>query len=77
MMFVPQNQSSTALGGSGQGMGYGSMTPSLGVEFDTYYNGDLGDMYPDHIGIHINGNTNHYSPNCLSGPYYLCRQCKY
>lgn len=68
MMFVLQNQSSTALGGSGQGMGYGSMTPSLGIEFDTYYNGSLGDMYPDHIGIHLNGNTNHNSPNCLSGP---------
>lgn len=68
MMFVLQNQSSTALGGSGQGMGYGSMTPSLGIEFDTYYNGDLGDIYPDHIGIHINGNTNHNSSNCLVGP---------
>ena len=41
---------------------------SLGIEFDTYYNGNLNDMYPDHIAIHRDGNTNHSSPNALAGP---------
>ena len=68
MMFVLQNESPTALGVVGQGLGYGLLSPSLGVEFDTYRNADLGDPYPDHIGIHTNGNTNHNTANSLSGP---------
>ncbi len=68
MMFVLQNSSSTAMGVMGQGMGYGNLNPSLGIEFDTYYNPNLDDMYPDHIAIHRDGNTNHSSVNALAGP---------
>lgn len=68
MMFVLQNNSSTAMGIMGEGMGYGNMDPSLGIEFDTYYNPNLQDMYPDHIAIHRDGNTNHNSVNALAGP---------
>ena len=68
MMFVLQNESPTAVGVMGEGIGYGNLDPSLGIEFDTYYNGNLNDMYPDHIAIHRDGNTNHSSPNALAGP---------
>jgi gliding motility-associated-like protein len=68
MMFVLQNESPTALGVLGQGMGYGNLSPSLGIEFDTYHNEGLGDLWPDHIGIHKNGNTDHNTANSLAGP---------
>ena len=68
MMFVLQNNSSTAMGIMGEGMGYGNMNPSLGIEFDTYYNPNLQDIYPDHVAIHRDGNTNHNSTNALAGP---------
>ena len=68
MMFVLQNESSTALGNAGIGMGYGNLTPSLGIEFDTFHNKGIGDMYEDHIAIHINGNVNHNNTNSLAGP---------
>ncbi|MCZ8222733.1 MAG: hypothetical protein O9324_01905, partial [Microcystis sp. LE19-84.1B] len=43
-------------GGSGGGIGYSGINPSLGIEFDTYNNGSIDDGSGNHVGININGN---------------------
>lgn len=52
LMFVLQNQGSTALGGAGSGLGWWVITPSVGVELDTWNNGD-GDLPADHLAINF------------------------
>ncbi len=58
MAFVIQQQSSNA-GALGQGLGYGNITPSIAVEFDTYRNQNLNDPNNFHMAIMANGNPNH------------------
>lgn len=57
LVFVIQTQSNS-VGGLGGGLGYAGITPSLGIEFDTYDNGS-GAPYFDpngnHVGIDRNG----------------------
>jgi hypothetical protein len=59
IVFVLQPSSVEELGESGGDLGYAGITPSLGLEFDTY---DLnaGDPPVDHIGLIENGNTSSY-----------------
>ena len=58
---------STSIGGAGGGMGFSGVTPSVGVEFDTWQNGDFGDPVFDHIVIYKNGQPNHnVAANILS-----------
>ena len=47
------------MGGKGAGMGYLKLTPSLGIEFDTYQNATFGDPKEDHIAVLENGNIKH------------------
>ena len=55
--FAIQTQSSGA-GSSGGGLGYDGVTPSIGVEFDTYDNGlGAGDPNGNHIGINQDGSV--------------------
>ncbi len=54
-VFVIQPVSSS-IGGSGGGLGYSGVTPSVGVEFDTFHNPF--DPNTNHIGIDTNGNVN-------------------
>ncbi|MFN8321778.1 MAG: L-type lectin-domain containing protein, partial [Chitinophagales bacterium] len=60
IVFVLTNNPN-GLGSGGGGLGYGGNNQpfSLGVEFDTYENGNVGDPSYDHIGIESAGNTNH------------------
>ena len=68
--FVFQQQSVNA-GSTGGGMGYGGITPSLAVEFDTYHN--AWDPNYCHTAIEQNGDVNHtdLSGNNLAGPVQL------
>ncbi len=54
MVFVIQTQSNAA-GGAGGGIGYQDISPSLGIEFDTWYNNALSDPSGNHIGLDIDG----------------------
>jgi hypothetical protein len=56
IVFVIQTVSNTA-GGGGGGIGYQGISPSLGVEFDTYNNGGQDQNSGNHIGIDLNGNV--------------------
>ena len=60
---------STSIGGGGGDIGFGNVQPSLGVEFDTYQNGDFGDPSFDHITVIRDGVLNHNLPaGALAGP---------
>lgn len=50
----------------GEGMGFAGLSPSLGIEFDTYQNYHLGDPPEDHVAINVNGRPYHAAS--LSGP---------
>lgn len=68
MAFVFQTAGPYFLGGTGGGMGYQGIIPSLGIEFDTYHNVTSSDLIADHIAISRDGNTNHASPSNFAGP---------
>jgi peptide-N4-(N-acetyl-beta-glucosaminyl)asparagine amidase len=53
--FVIQNDSPTALGSNGGGLGYGGIPNSLAIEFDTWQNSELGDPNNNHISVHTQG----------------------
>ncbi|MFN0031976.1 MAG: L-type lectin-domain containing protein, partial [Flavobacteriales bacterium] len=66
--FVLQTVGTSAIGESGGGLGYLNFGPSLGIEFDTWQNGEYGDPFEDHIAIEMNGDINHNSANNVAGP---------
>lgn len=68
MAFVLQQSGTSATGQVGGAMGFGGISPSLVVEFDTYTNGGFGDLTSDHMGILRNGSNDHTSANSLAGP---------
>jgi gliding motility-associated-like protein len=56
--FTLQSMGLNALGSNGSGMGYSSITPSLGVEFDTFaYPGNATELPEDHVAVNLNGNN--------------------
>ncbi|MEO7524379.1 MAG: gliding motility-associated C-terminal domain-containing protein, partial [Ferruginibacter sp.] len=71
MAFVLQ-PISTSIGVTGNGLGFGGVTPSIGVTLDTYQN-SMPDSDPvsDHIGIQRNGDLDHLSANNLAGPVQI------
>jgi gliding motility-associated-like protein len=68
MVFVMQTVGPELLGAGGGGMGYDGISPSLGVEMDTWQNSDWGDPVQDHIAIISDGIANHSQPTNLFGP---------
>ena len=46
-------------GGFGGGLGYEGIDNSIGVEVDTWFNAENGDIPDDHIGMHSNGLISH------------------
>jgi gliding motility-associated-like protein len=59
---------STSIGQAGEGIGFQGVTPSVGIEFDTWQNGNLADPAYDHVAICKNGNLNHGGTTNLAGP---------
>lgn len=60
---------STSIGGDGSGMGFGGISPSIGVTLDTYQNSSPdSDPFYDHIAIQRNGIVDHLSTDNLAGP---------
>ena len=47
------------MGYAGEGMGFAGLEPSLGVEFDTYYNDHLQDLEEDHVALLRDGFVHH------------------
>lgn len=54
LAFVAQTVGATALGGTGEGIGYSGLNKSVAVEFDTWRNGH--DPNSNHAGVNTNGN---------------------
>jgi choice-of-anchor A domain-containing protein len=50
------NALTNVVGGAGGGIGYLGLGNSIGVEFDSWYNGNYNDINGNHIGVDINGN---------------------
>ena len=46
----------TAVGDGGKHMGYGGLRKSIAVEFDTWYNPEVGDLFTDHVSIQTSAN---------------------
>jgi len=67
IVFVLQNVGNRAIGLAGGGLGFDGFSPSLGIEFDTYQNSNIGDPAQDHIAIFKNGTVDHYGSTALSG----------
>lgn len=58
IVFTVQTSSNEA-GEAGGGLGYDGIANSIGIEFDTYYNSEIGDPSDNHIALDINGNVRH------------------
>lgn len=63
----------------GEGMGFGGLRPSLGIEIDTWLNEHLNDPPQDHLALLVNGQMNHATN--LAGPIAIpnvedCKQHK-
>src|SRR5580704_4530821 len=66
IVFVLQNNDSGTIGANARDMGYGGITPSIGISIDTYQNPEYNDPSYDHIAIQKNGDLNHATANNLA-----------
>jgi Legume lectin domain len=67
--FVVQADGSRALGGLGGSIGYGGMTHSVAVEFDTYRN--RGDLDGNHVAVVSRGRSDLPQPEAARAPVAL------
>lgn len=71
MAFVLQRAGNNALGWEGGALGFGGITPSLAVEFDTFYNPENTDPLFDHVAIQQSGEFIHTGINSLAPPVQM------
>ena len=57
LVFVVQTVANN-VGGAGGGIGYFGIPNSVGIEFDSWFNGALGDINSNHVGVDLNGSVN-------------------
>ncbi|MEY2910837.1 MAG: hypothetical protein RLZZ184_146 [Cyanobacteriota bacterium] len=57
LAFVIQTNK-TSIGGTGDDLGYGGITNSIAVEFDTFYFQPRNDINGNHVGLDLNGSLN-------------------
>lgn len=55
LAFIMTSALPTAMPAVGGGLGYTNLSPSVVVEFDTWYNSDAQDINGNHVGINVNG----------------------
>jgi len=73
IVFVVQRVGATALGATGEGLGFLNLgTASAGVEFDTWQNSNRGDPNSSHVGVNTAGSvtslqTANVAPNLDNG----------
>src|SRR5688572_18833831 len=68
IVFTVQTVSNTA-GGGGGGIGYSGISPSVGVELDTFNNGTQDQNSGNHIGIDVNGSTTSVALTPIAGRF--------
>ena len=68
MMMILQTVGNRILGAPGSGIGFQGLRPSLGIEFDTYQNTNLGDPAEDHIAILRDGVSDHQLNSLYAKP---------
>jgi Legume lectin domain/PEP-CTERM motif len=56
LVFAVQTVSSS-VGGAGGGIGYSGIGNSVGIEFDNWWNPEIGDINSNHVGIDLNGSV--------------------
>lgn len=66
LVFVVQNVANN-VGGAGGDLGYKGLAPSVGVEFDAFYNLENADQSQSHVAIDLNGSVFH---NAQNGPMF-------
>ncbi|UFH53090.1 lectin-like domain-containing protein [Spirosoma sp. KNUC1025] len=59
IVMVMQTAGNRVIGTTGSGIGFQGLKPSLGIEFDTHANPNLGDLSADHIAIIRDGVSDH------------------
>jgi len=67
LVFVVETLSNN-VGGVGGGIGYAGINRSVGIEFDTWFNGFPGDINGNHVGIDINGSTSSVVAQAVGTP---------
>ena len=55
LVFVVQTVGNN-VGGAGGGIGYSGIANSVGIEFDSWFNPEIGDADRNHVGINVGGN---------------------
>jgi gliding motility-associated-like protein len=68
MALVFKSNANPLIGEAGGGLGYGGISPSITIEFDTWQNTENADPIWDHIAITQNGIPNHNLSTTLAGP---------
>lgn len=68
MCFMLRNTTSPPIGQGGGGITFETLSNSLGIEIDTWQNGNYLDPVYDHIAIVSNGNLDHALATNLAGP---------